>query len=481
MNPTPLVCPRSRMVSYSTGEVANSLIGNSITGFAMLFYTEALGLSPKLAGLAMAIAVFWDAISDPLMGHITDNTRSRFGRRHPYILLGGLLVILIYVFLWYVPEFVRGSPTLLFWYLLGINLLQRTGITIFGVPYVALGFELCADYDGRVSLQGIRSAMNMLTNLLGIALSWTLFFRHNEGVRATAVPDNYLHMALCFAVVSVLSILYVVYATRGNIVDSRQLPRHRNGLRDFLQDMKEIVMDFYPRYVFAFTVVVMVGITLVASLQMYLYEHFMQFGGVEKTIVHGGSMVCFGLGSLLSGGLTRRFEKKGTVYLAAVISICGSFSLAAVLLTRTVVPEQAMLVGGVTVPVAVIVFVLLHGTYWVGNGIMFPTTTSMMADVAEINELRTGRNKDGAYAAVFSFSQKVAISVGLLISGMVLTLIGFRTGVGLTQAPATVWKLCGATLLAGPLVSLLALLLIRYYPVTKALLQQMRTGARPKA
>ena len=73
---------------------------NSINGFAMLYYTEALGLSPALAGIAMSIAVFWDALSDPIMGHISDNTRSRFGRRHPYMLVGGLLMALSFYFIW---------------------------------------------------------------------------------------------------------------------------------------------------------------------------------------------------------------------------------------------------------------------------------------------------------------------------------------------------------------------------------------------
>lgn len=69
------------MWNYASGEIANSLISNTIFGFAMLFYTDALGLSPMLAGIAMSVAIFWDAITDPLMGHISDNTKSRFGRR----------------------------------------------------------------------------------------------------------------------------------------------------------------------------------------------------------------------------------------------------------------------------------------------------------------------------------------------------------------------------------------------------------------
>ena len=470
-------CSRSRMVGYSVGECANSLLMNSLFGFAMLYYTEALGLSHALAGIAMGVAVFWDAVTDPVMGHLTDNTRSRFGRRHPYILFGGVLVTVIYVFLWVVPDFARGSPQALFWYLLVINLLQRTAITVFGVPYVALGFELCSDYDGRVTLQGIRSAMNMLANLLGVALAWSIFFSDNETVRATSLPENYVRMGLGFAVVSLACILFVVFATRRQMVDNRRLPVSQHGIRGFFRDMKEIIGDFYPRYVFAFIVIVTVGIALVSSLQMYLYEHFMKFGGFEKTLAHGGSMVGFGIGSLVGGLLVRRLEKKGTVVFAGLLSIGSNFALAGLFLTGTLVPGQTVEVLGWPFPYAFVIFVLLHATYWLGNGIIFPTATSMMADVAEINELRTGVNKDGAYAAIFSFALKCAISIGVLLSGFILTRIGFKTGAGLAQTPATVWTLCGVTLLAGPAISLCSLGLIRYYPVNKGLLERLRTEA----
>jgi GPH family glycoside/pentoside/hexuronide:cation symporter len=478
--PTGPQCSRSRMIGYSVGECANSLLMNSISGFAMLYYTEALGLKHSLAGIAMAIAVLWDAVTDPVMGHITDNTRSRWGRRHPYILIGGVLVVLVYIFLWYVPEFARSDMTILFWYLVVINLLHRTAITIFVVPYTALGFEICSDYDGRVTLQGIRSAINMLSNLLGPALAWTLFFADNERSRATTLMGNYVDMGLSFAAVSMVSILLVLYTTRGYIADSRLTVTVQHGVRGFIRDMKEIGTDPNPRYVFIFTVVVTVGIAVMASLQMYLYEHFMRFGGYEKTVVHGGSMVGFGIGSLLSGLLARRLDKKGAVLFAALLSIGSNFVLAALFLPGWLTPGQTLAVGGLTVPLAFLVFGLFHGLYWLGNGVIFPTALSMMADVAEINQIHTGVNKDGAYSAVFSFSQKVAFSIALLLSGYILTLIGFRTGVGVDQDPAVISRLCAATLLIGPLISLASLILIRFYPVNRHMLADLRAaGARP--
>jgi GPH family glycoside/pentoside/hexuronide:cation symporter len=463
------------MLSYSIGECANSLIMNSLFGFAMLYYTDALGLRHSEAGIAMAVAVFWDAITDPVMGHITDNTKSRFGRRHPYILFGGLAVIATYVFLWYVPTAFKSDAVTLFWYLVVINLLQRTAITVLYIPYLALGFEICSDYRGRVKLQGIRSAMNMVANVLGPGLAWSIFFSHNEVVRATSVEENYLRMGMSFAVVSLLCIFCVVVLTRKYIRDSRQLETEGNSLNGFLRDMKEIVSDFYPRYVFVFIVVVTVGIALVSSLQMYLYEHFMRFSGIEKSVAHGGTMVGFGTGSLAASFLTRKLDKKGAVFFGGSLSVACNFILAALFLPAIVIPGQSATFLSYSIPYAFIVFAAFHGLYWLGNGIIFPTATSMMADVSEINEIKTGINKDGAYAAVFSFAQKCAISLGVLVSGYSLTLIGFEPGKEVAQSAETVWRLCAVTLLAGPLVSLSSLGLIRFYPVNNELLNILRS------
>jgi GPH family glycoside/pentoside/hexuronide:cation symporter len=239
--------------------------------------------------------------------------------------------------------------------------------------------------------------------------------------------------------------------------------------------MKGIVSDFYPRYVFVFILTVTVGVGLVSSLQMYLYEHFMGFGGGEKSLAHGGTMVGFAMGALAGGSLTRKLEKKGAVYFGGIVSIGSNLILAGLFLSEVLAPGQSVTVMSWSIPYAFIIFVVFQGLYWLGNGVIFPTATSMMADVSEIHEIKTGINKDGAYAAVFTFSQKCAMSIGLLISGYLLTLVGFEAGLGVVQRPEVVWKLCGVTLLVGPLISLISLGLIRLYPVNKELLHRLRS------
>ena len=181
--------PVPEMVKYSLGACTESLLLNSFFAFSMLYYTKALGLSPILAGQATFIATLWDAITDPIMGHITDNTRSRFGRRHPYILSGGLLLALSFFFLWFVPD-IFSAPGRLFRYLLILNLIVRTAVTIFVVPYTALGFEICTDYDERAKLQSARAFLNQIVNFAGGALAWSLFFRDQVGADGTRIDGT---------------------------------------------------------------------------------------------------------------------------------------------------------------------------------------------------------------------------------------------------------------------------------------------------
>ncbi|RKX41468.1 MAG: hypothetical protein DRP64_11310 [Verrucomicrobia bacterium] len=418
-------CSTTDMWNYASGEVANSLISNTIFGFAMLFYTDALGLSPMLAGIAMSVAIFWDAITDPLMGHISDNTKSRFGRRHQYMLFGGIGMVLAFFFIWAVPPVFRANNTSLFWYLVVVNIIMRTAYTVFVVPMTALGFEMCQDYTGRTKIQGIKSIFNMIANFCGPGLAWVLFFP-KQGVDVKN-PANFMRMGTIFAIISLISIFYLVFITRKYLKDSREMKTTGSSAGAFFKDLFEIVTDIRAVYVFLFAIVVILGVGLVAGLQMYVYEHFMLLSGKLKTITHGGTMIGCGLGSAFCARFARRFDKKGAVYVGGSITLLSGAILTALFVSKIVAPGQTVAIAGFNFPIAATLFALLGATYWFGNGVMFPVATSMMADISEINQLKTGVNKDGSYSAMYSLSMKISQSLSALIVGAVLTWTGFVT------------------------------------------------------
>ncbi len=474
-------CSTSEMVKYGLGSCVESLILNSFFGFSMLYYTKALGLSPEMAGIATCIATLWDAVSDPIMGHISDNTRSKWGKRHQYILFGGIAMIISFFFIWYVPDMFKtelmiGSVTIpamtmLFIYLVVMNLVLRTAYTVFVVPYTALGFEMCNDYDGRSKVQGIRNGLNMAANLCGPAMAWWVFFSNNAGeVKATQVAGNYISMGAVFAGVSFVFLALLLYFTAKYIKDSRNDDNCHGNLMAFFKDIKDIVMDKYPRWVFIFMFFVLLGIVLVSTLQMYVFDDFMKLDGFQKTVTHGGTMVGMGLGSLSLAFFVRRFDKKGAIRIAVIWSVGCELVLAGLFLTGFVKPGQVSF----GVPIAFILFALFHGAYWFGNGIMMPIAVSMMADVSEINKICTGVNKDGSYAAMFSLAMKISISAAGLAAGYCLKWTGFQSGADAVQTPESVWKVCALTFVVGPLASLAALTLISKYPVTKSFIEKLR-------
>lgn len=464
-------CSTPEMVKYGLGSCVESLVLNTFFGFSMLYYTKALGLSASLAGLATFIATLWDAVFDPIMGHVSDNTKSRFGKRHPYMLFGGIAMVVTFFFIWYVPDVFKKDTTVLFSYLVAMNLLLRTAYAVFVLPYTALGFEICQDYDGRSKIQGIRNALNMAANFCGPALAWTIFFPNNVGdIKDTQVPQNYIDMGLAFTLASMVVLFVMLYFTSKYIKDSRQDAACHGDLAGFFKDIKEIILDKYPRWVFIFMFFVLLGIVLVSTLQMFVFDDFMNLTGTQKTITHGGTMVGMGLGSLFLVFFVKRYDKKGAIYIGVGWSAFCELLLAGLFLTGFLKPGQ--MAGGF--PIALMVFAFFHGAYWFGNGILMPTAVSMMADVSEIHKIKTGINKDGSYAAMFSLAMKISMSIAGLVSGYCLTWTGFESGPDAIQTPESVWRVCALTFVVGPLTSLAALVLITKYPVTKKYLEEMR-------
>ena len=202
---------------YASGEGAAAVTMNGISGFAMLFYTQIMGMSPELIGIAFGVGTIYDAITDPLMGTVSDRTHSRFGRRHPYMLVGGLLMAVFFFLHWFVPESFQGEKRL-FGYLIVINLLIKTAFTVFVVPFTALGFEMCRTDDDRARLQGVRFGFNMITNVLFTGLGWILLFPDGTAadgsiIDGTKIAENFHRMGMVLTGSTALLVLICVAVT----------------------------------------------------------------------------------------------------------------------------------------------------------------------------------------------------------------------------------------------------------------------------
>ncbi|HJN27332.1 MAG TPA: MFS transporter [Candidatus Latescibacteria bacterium] len=154
---------------YGLGAFVNNLLAGAIGGMTIVL-NLGLGMNPALVGLLGALPRLSDAITDPLMGYITDHTRTKWGRRRPYIFCGAIAVGLIFMILWEFPE--GKSETFYFWFFLVGSILFYLAYTVFATPWVALGFELTPDYHERTRLMGTQ---NFIGQLAYVVTPWFLW------------------------------------------------------------------------------------------------------------------------------------------------------------------------------------------------------------------------------------------------------------------------------------------------------------------
>ena len=468
------------MFGYSLGDGGVSIVTNGINNFGMLFYTSILGLSPLSAGLALSLTTIWDAVSDPLMGHISDHTRSRFGRRIPYLLPGGLLMVIAFFSLWTVPQ-TMDSKTEIFWSILLLNLVFKTFLTVFIVPHTALGFEICVEYVDRSKLQGIRNFMNQITNLAFGAFAWMLFFKDGvsetgERIDGTAVMDNYLYMGVTLSVVAVAIIVLYVMFVRCYAEDTRALSNSQseNVLLSVFKSTTDIFKDKLAWYVFGLMAFGLLAMLMTSQVQMFTYVFYMEFNATEKSFVHGGGMLASALGGLfLLPILVAHFDKKGCAIVSIAMSSAGGILLALIFNGGVLSPGQEWILFGLSLPVSTIVFGLLQGLWWGGAGILVALAMSMIADISEIHNIKKGEAKDGSYSAALTFFQKSSISIGLFLTGGMVEWAGIHPQES-SQSAEALQSISLLTFLSGPVLMTLAFIVILGYPVNKTYLEELR-------
>jgi len=472
---------RSKIFGYAIGEGAVAVTMNGISNFALLYYTQVLGLGAASAGLALGIAMLWDAITDPIMGHASDRTRSRFGRRHVYIVLGGVALAITYFLLWQVPA-LFATDNMIFVVVVGTNILIRTAVTVYGVPYMALGFEMCRDYVGQSRIQGARAFVNQISNFVFGAMAWSLFFRDGttpEGGRVdgTSVAANYLVMGTSIAVAAIVMIGICVYSTRHLAVDNRSSTG--GGSRDslgFWKDISAIGRDHLVWLVFGFFAVAQFGMMVTAQAQMFTYVFFMELTADEKTFVHGSGMLAFAGGALLQGWLTRLYDKKTTGYIGMAVCVVSGVLLAVAFFSAGLLPRSELAFLGLDLPLGILVFTLGQSLWWGGAGILAPLSVSMVADISEINFLKTGVSKDGSYAAIFTFTLKACMSVGLILVGWMVEASGIVAGAS-GQTEEAVRSITLITFLFGPALVFVSFFILRRYPVDRHFMAALTQNA----
>lgn len=437
--------------AYGFGSVAYGVKDNAFGFFLILFYGTVIGIDERLVGLALLITLLFDAISDPIVGYISDNWRSKWGRRHPFMYIAVIPVTVSFFFLWNPPDWPKED---LFVYMLVLALLIRTFITFYETPSSALLPELAADYDERASVQAFRNTLgwiggNAMTLIgFGVIFVSTPEFEDGQLNREAYISFGLLGSGLIFIAILVSSL-----GTHGRIKTFQSPPpRRKLGLKGIFGEIAETLgnKSFFALFVATLFGGIAAGVSFAMTLLIATF--FWEFSPEEIFLQAVAVM-----GSALIAGFTapafvRWLGKKRAVLTLGALAF-GIAPLPVMLRLLGVMPEN----GDPLLFPIIVTIILFDTALIIASQIVL---YSMIADLVEVSELKTGRRSEGVFYAAVTFIRKSAQGFGALAAGFILAFANmpddpqpgevtadalFRMGLG--YAP-TLWVLWSLMLIA---------------------------------
>ena len=380
--------------TYGMGDFA-LMIGYGAIGFYLVFFlTDVAGLPAEWAGYIFLISRIWDAITDYAMGLISDRTRTRFGRRRPYILFGAIPFGIIFFLLWIVPF---ESQTLLFFYYLAIVILFNTAFTVISIPYNAMTPELTQNYDERTSISGIRMVLSFSGTLIaaaGIMLITDLIYPGKEAYR-TSFPV----MGAIFGSIAAVSLLATFAGTKERIKSTESVAKGK-----FFDNLKSILALKEFRIILGMFLFNMIGFDLIQVLLIYFLKHVIHISETFTFITMAVPLVVAIIAAPMWIKLGEKWGKKKAYMIAAVYLFVS-------LLICLVAP-----VGNLTF------MIVLAAMAGVGISASQVIPLSIIPDVIEVDEYKNGSRREGAFYGITMFLYKVASAIAINVATL---LIGF--------------------------------------------------------
>ena len=449
-------------LSYGLGEAAEGVKSAALETFLFFYYVQVVGLSGSLTGVALMIALLFDGIVDPAIGVVSDNLRSRLGRRHPFLYLAPL-PLAVFVYLLFTPP-AGLQPVGLFAWMLGFTILSRLMQSFYFVPHMALGAELSTDFKERVSVNSYRTMFSYVGRLFSLAIAFSLFFRASPAFpNGQLNPAAYGPFGLTCGVIAMTVIVVSALGTQKRAVQVYRQARRKSLARTTGGFFHNLVAAFrLPAFTIYFIAVltnyVLGGVQAALSIHLNTFYWRLTPGGVQSVLLFNifGFMATAGLATWLAN----RFDKK-PVYLVCL-------ALSVMIIALPIVLAQ---LGLYPVGDKVLLVWCLSANAFAAGAIGSPAVVvagAMLADVADAYEERYGARSEGFLFGASAFTRKAALGVGGAIAGVALDIIHFPHDVPVNAAPhATTAKLA---LLYGPGVlvfSLTAVVIMGFYSLTR--------------
>ncbi|MDG2304172.1 MAG: MFS transporter [Candidatus Binatia bacterium] len=447
--------PFSTKLLYGSGSLA---VGakNAVFDIFLLYYeTNVLGLPGAMAGLSVFLTMCVDAVSDPLMGSISDHFRSRFGRRHLFMYMAALPVALSLYGLLSPPEGL-GTAGLFVW-LTVLSIAVRLSLTLYQVPSDALAPELTDDYDERTTIAGLR-ALFEFGGTVGLALvAWTMFFPNFEGGRND--PQAYVSVATAAAVMAFVAILVCTVGTH-NLIPSLRKPQSSFSSTRLVSDLREAWGNHSYRMILIATMIGAIGMGFDEAFRLYMTTYFWEFDDSDQAVLLGMVVLAVPVAVVAARQISLFLDKRraatGLMAFAIVFSPLPIFARFLHILPENGDPRLLPIIAG-------------HAAISLGSFLaLMILMRSMIQDSVDENELITGERQEGVFVAAIAFAGKAVSGVGNLLGGITLQLIAFPARAIPGTVPQNKVDLLGWAV--GPwiiVLNLVALSFLRKYPITR--------------
>lgn len=427
--------PKLTKFIYGMGDIGFSLTSTILGAYFAIFLTDVVGVAPRVAAAAIFIGRTWDYFNDPLIGHLSDRTRSRWGRRRPFLLFGALPFALCYMLLWARPGF--ESDVALAVYYAAAYVIFDAAATFVYMPYFALTPELTPDYDERTSLTSYR----MFFSIFGSLVAFTIPLMIIDGFRPENAPRVFL-MGAIFAVVSALPLLLVFLFTRER-VEYQEIAA--TSLRESLRAARNNRPFIFSAVIYLFT---WTSIAILETGLIYYLKYVVE-REAQSDLIMASIFVTAILFLPFWNWVSRRWDKRRAY--AAGITFWAVVQLVLIMLT----PGS---------PLALIFAVCVLAGIGVSAAHVLPW--SIIPDAIEWDEYQTGARHEGMFYSLITLASKVASSIAIPLALVVLDATGYIPNSAAQPASAVM----GIRLIIGPIPAVLlisGILFALMYPLSR--------------
>ncbi len=424
-------------LGYGLSGYCSFITWTAFSYYGLYFFTDVVGLSAAFAGAMISLGTLWDAITDPVIGGVSDNLKLKSGRRRPLIIGVALPFVLISILLftnWGLDEFASKV------YFVIIILLYYTAQTVLDISSSALGSEMTIDYDERASLAtfknyfGLASTVVISPTLVLVAYFGGLFENPDTGWSVTIA---------CYMLIALLFIFILWKSTKGYERYKGDVEKfsYKEAVAIFKNKPVRIVMSVFGIAIFANTINY--------ALQVYYYTTYVELTGTQLASI----TFTFGVASIVGAWLTDIIMKKTSKKMAWIIAV-GSEALVMITLIGFVIKP-----GDVAIVYVLVILMAL------GNAAVYQVPWAMIPDCVDVTELAIGKRIDGMIFGVVAFIQKFCGALGVAVLGSLLTFIGYSDAA--VQSPETLEGLKNMyAFLCGGIYIITVLIILRY-PLSK--------------